>query len=384
MKSRTRQRIRDVASGTVNWYGTTSRGAKRVMMEHMVDVVGKKKDRVTKLLPSTPMTHVVQGLRSVATISGRSTAYNVQFYSYSSYSTLRAANTSPPPVHRSKDRGDTVYVNELLAKTNPYRYEYSVPVGIKEMAELASLFEFGAKSLLGFFGGAYLNYRFGWLSFVRDIKTLSEITKSIERRIKEFKSLSSHGGLRRHVKFVDQYATGLPKTIWHIHSSYGTNVSLWATDTWKTRVSGSVRWFPTGNERFYDHDLTPLSEWNRMARIVLDLEDLDAHTMWELMPFSWLVDYFYDLSSWLGASQNSDLVSPSHICLIRKHTSARTGSLRQKPKWAKVGSHSDTLERTERSVHIGPALPTTLPVITLSEAKVITALLFRLRDSGKR
>jgi hypothetical protein len=63
------------------------------------------------------------------------------------------------------------------------------------------LFQFAAQGFASYIGSQYLKYRFGLLPFVSDIRTLAQITKKLESRIKEYNTLAKTGKLRRkHVK----------------------------------------------------------------------------------------------------------------------------------------------------------------------------------------
>lgn len=205
------------------------------------------------------------------------------------------------------------FTQDLLAQTNPFRPEYSVPVAIKEFVELASLFKLVGKSFIEFGANAYLNYRFGWKAFVRDVTTLATMSVQIERRLKEFDSLGKKGDLRRRVKLHSNSANGGGKN-WVMHSTYGAYVFADTIWTSKYDVWGSVRWRRTGAYRDYDFYIDKL---DRVLDVLYDTGKMDFQTAWELIPFSWLFDYFIDVSGYLTASLQSDVVEPYDICIMR-------------------------------------------------------------------
>lgn len=55
-------------------------------------------------------------------------------------------------------------------------------------------------------------------------------------------------------------------------------------------------------------------------KYALDLGTPDASTIWELIPFSWLVDYFVNIGDTLTALEQSDVVEPYDICIMRTRT----------------------------------------------------------------
>ncbi len=210
---------------------------------------------------------------------------------------------------------------KLLERTNPFRTEFSVPVFIKELVEIALMFRLAASSFAGYVGGQYLNYRFGWVAFVDDIKTLSTITEELEHRIRELVSLQKHGGLRRKISLD---ATALSGSI----SNFPTN-STWGFQcrvqmNWSKEIhfTGSVRWVPT---RDFSEDLRKLSVVNLAFRKVFDLETIDPETVWQMIPFSWLVDYFADIGGYLAATNGAAKLLPYDICIMREYTCVDQG-----------------------------------------------------------
>lgn len=215
----------------------------------------------------------------------------------------------------------------LLERTNPFRPEFSIPVALKELVDVGTLFKIAAKSFSSFVGGTYLNYKFGWVQFVRDLKTLHGITEALESRIKEFKSLSMQGGVRRKVqlgyKEVPYFLAA--KTI---QSSWGVTIKADVSGDRNCRIHGTVRWrFKPG----VDIKLDRLQQFNAAVSKVFDLGQLDSQTVWNLIPFSWLVDYFIGLDTYFGANLGEGVIEPYDICIVRTAESKFTQKVVLKP-----------------------------------------------------
>lgn len=274
-----------------------------------------------------------------------------------------------------RDRGDSVYAVETLAKTNPYRTDWSTTVFIKELIDVTQLFSLAAKSFTEFVGNAYLSYRFGWIPFVQDIKTLNKLTTLIERRIKEFSSLAQKGGLRRHV-LLDSYSGEFDSgpgfefnTTWNLFI-YGQYRTVTRTHVW-----GSVSWVPTTD---WIIPLDGLTAFNLACRQVLDSEELDPATVWQMIPFSWLVDYFVKVNDSFIASEHPPEIQPRDVCIMRHYVTDENGT--------PDGTHSGTVvsgggfairhESKDRSVVSSvPFPPVIRSFLTRNEFLILAALL---------
>lgn len=229
---------------------------------------------------------------------------------------------------------ETELVAKLLAETNPFRYEVSVPIMIGELTEAASLLMVNVSNAASLLGSVFLNWEFGYKPMMADIKKLANITSSIESRVKEFNSLVKNGGLRRKLTLQKGHReyTGSGGSAW---STYGFSMG-YSSHKYNIRseVYGSVRWRP---KRGKEIELKGLSDFNKAAAIVLDMQLPDPSTIWELIPFSWLVDYFVNVGPTLQALEKSDLVEPYDICIMR-HRWVDTTTYLIREKVVKFGS----------------------------------------------
>lgn len=226
-------------------------------------------------------------------------------------------NVRPSKASLARVNENLVLTQELLAATNPFRSEYSVPVSIKELVEVGAMFKIAAKGFAQYVGSSYLNYKFGWTQFVRDVRTLHGITTVIERRIKELQSLSKHGGTRRKVNLRTK-AVYYSEDNRVVNSTWGTTVRAHVRGYWQCTTHGTVRWRVKPG---LDLQLDKLQAFNLAVKKVFDLEAPDSQTLWELVPWSWLFDYFVNLSNYFGAHLGEDIIEPYDICIVRRSKS---------------------------------------------------------------
>lgn len=273
---------------------------------------------------------------------------------------------------------------ELMARSSPLRPEFSVPVFLKEFLELSQILKFTFESLTKFTASSYLNYRFGVMPLVNDIRTLSKITTSIEDRIKEFSSLFQVGGLQKRER-LSHFSESFSGNDVLFSSVYGTLIYADWSQHQHTTVHGTLRWTPT------EHFLLPidgLTAFNKAARTVLDIDQVDIATMWQVLPFSWLIDYVYDLSSALEAFQDQIYIVPHDICITRTY---KTDTWVKRPRavfgmtptFSGKGFYRTT--RTVRDVVIPTqSTPVLSSILTLSQWKALSALILSWSKKGSR
>lgn len=348
-----------------------------VEQKTVMDFTHKKGRKDGTLPPSDFESDTIS--RTPATMYRSRAASTFKFNGYAIYTsyipprTGYIARTNPA---RSVENDQLTLI--LLAKTHPYRPEFSVPVAIRELTDIASLFSLAAKSFLSFAGGAYLNYKFGWLQFVRDVRTLHGITVALERRIRELNSLGKHGGLRRKVDLaIDRFDSYEANRV--IQSTYGTTVKANCTWTGEYYRYGSVRWKWTRD----NVDLTPLAAFNTAVKKVFDLEEIDPHTMWNMIPFSWLVDYFINIGDYLQIQDGLAQVTPYDICIMRRYRALEVAQpIEPSPSLALTVNGKGIYRRDVKSRDVWYRGDFPLPAVgllTQDKLLILAALLARFR-----
>lgn len=218
-------------------------------------------------------------------------------------------------------------VREALANTNPFRYGVSVPVMVSEITELGSLFKFATRTYASLLGSAWLSKTFGLEPFIADIKRLSNIVEQIQSRVREYNSLIEYGMLRRKVKVSSSthnalLSNGAEYPLYTGPQSFSVYAKIegsWSQKTWVSLV-WAIR---SGSKLPVDK----LNDFVYAIKSFLDLDQgfllgdkerfIDPSTLWESIPFSWLVDYFTSVGEALQAVEKSESVAPYDICIMR-------------------------------------------------------------------
>jgi hypothetical protein len=387
---RHRERNRSIVAGTVSYpanVGTVIAGPSLIYFEgeSMDDVVGKKRRLLDPTGVGLPPSNCVHHYwkKTWVPLNGSATPESFGFISRpSDYVLGTSVDHLPIPSEKYHD-SETFYATRLLARTNPTRSEYSVPVAIKELVDVTSLFKLAAKSFTKFVGGAYLNYRFGWLQFINDVKTLATIVESVNSRVRELNSLAQHGGLRRRVD-LDAYGVSQTSSFNNyrvIQSTYG--VTLYGEYTYHTqyKIWGSVRWYPRD---YTELPTEPADVWLAAVRQVFDLEMIDSETAYNLIPWSWLLDYFSNLGEFLAANEGGSQVVPRDMCIMWSAEThdvlrrARTGTISDNISGGAYHGFRQSFYRFV--IPEPPASAQALPsLLSVEQFKVVLALLARFR-----
>lgn len=164
-------------------------------------------------------------------------------------------------------------------------------------------------------GSEYLNYAFGWKPFVSDLRKMYNLWHAIDKQMAQI--------VRENGKFISRKATLSSTSTFEAGKTLGSLATPTATDpvaigdlnwsnrygvpffsvwgpptgsfpgttyTMVTREVTQKEWF-AGKFQYYIPD-TSSSQWTKSARAMLFGAIPTPETVWELMPWSWLVDWF--------------------------------------------------------------------------------------------
>jgi hypothetical protein len=162
-------------------------------------------------------------------------------------------------------------------------------------------------------GSEYLNVQFGWLPLVADLTKMVQSLSKASETIKQFERDSGRNVRRRYnlpdKQFSRQYTGGeleVPSTLSTFAYyddgatvSQGTPVPLISDSCVVTVTATQRRWFsgmftyyvPAGNDL-----LSKITRYEQLANKLLGTR-LTPTTLWELAPWSWLIDWFVDIQS---------------------------------------------------------------------------------------
>lgn len=226
---------------------------------------------------------------------------------------------------------DVEFVTRAFADTNPSKADFDAPIFLAELRDVPSLLRNAAQKLSKFGANEYLKYEYGWKPLVSDMRKMMRSMLYLERRIDNLRRLRNNHTIRRHyrppnrfdghVTPISRWESSLNDQRFPIIGTQRVDTERWCICTW---IADD---FDKGVLPATDHELMGL------ARRAILGGTIDGSTLWELMPWSWLIDWNTNVSEFLQSQRNIVGASPGPSCLM-KHTRIRTqGSLTVDADW---------------------------------------------------
>lgn len=227
----------------------------------------------------------------------------------------------PPALdHLPSPSFPTNVVAYLLARTNPGKPAVDVPAFVGELRDVPRMFKIIGDNLVKSSGNAYLAYNFGWRPMVSDMRKMVWVTEAVNKRLVVLRNLLAHG-IHRPLRIG-------------VESNFGEdNVSLpfteeppfdaavdWKVHKWSTaELWGGTRWQMPESAKLLlrsDEDL-------QKSKAFRSVFGLGAHpaALWELIPWSWLVDWFSHIQDILEVMYYRPIpvdFGGGYVCLKRR------------------------------------------------------------------
>nr|QDH89626.1 MAG: hypothetical protein H2RhizoLitter492048_000003 [Leviviridae sp.] len=184
------------------------------------------------------------------------------------------------------------------ARSNPSKPATDVGSDLAQLGELTTILKnVGDAHILRAVGNANLAWQFGLRPVVSDVIGLIQSQGAIARRAALLAKAQREGGFRKTV-VVDAGSTEAVRSTFL--QTWGTfllrDVKWWTGETVKVHT----RWVPDGS---YDH-LLQNDELYALARQSIQGVTFGGVEAWDLIPWSWLIDYFTNVGEMIAAHNN--------------------------------------------------------------------------------
>lgn len=260
----------------------------------------------------------------------------------------------------------------LLARTTPSRPDVDIPALFGEFMDFPMLVRKAGHGLINKIADGNLRYQFGIRPLLKDATTLLDFTDSVEKRLRELRALKK-SGLRRTRTLWTGGATSSASGVF-LNSSPG-QVIVRGNHLVECSyvVRGFVRYYASGD--LPSTDLGQL-KMARSAVLGLGAGNLLASS-WEVIPWSWLIDWFGNIGEYLNAHRNSVPCTPGVPQIMRHKKSTASYTITQSndfPAAWPVGSAVRCWRETKTRQAQSASISARLPFISAGQMSILGSL----------
>lgn len=282
---------------------------------------------------------------------------------------------------QSESHRGSIWYGEFLHKIGYRPKQGYVPIEdllkyIRNNARLSDI-----KAFLDSFPKFHIWYRWGWAPLVSDIRKMFSFTEAVSNRFKWLLRLQSGDRvLRRRATLRHATAFDPPTTV--ALKSVGANIQGRRTVVYTEKVWTTVQWKLATDVRLPSNLYMDLdSNWKLAHDLTYGMTTQEALTaLWEIMPWSWFVDWFLHVQTVMDATKNTIPLTWGPICVMR-HTraTALVSPLTSSADltWCKPsGNHRQYEDRKQRLI-VSPVLPfapSMMPVFTTGQWSILGSL----------
>ncbi|UJQ85193.1 MAG: putative maturation protein [Koroslivirus faecicola] len=225
-------------------------------------------------------------------------------------------------------------VIQMLSVSNPSKPEVDIPLFLYELREIPELLQYYARfwkkhielgrnnsvpdDLLEV-GNILLSYHFGIKPLIGDIQKMLDFQSHVAAKEKVLKALTARGGIHSRVKVGSGVSSEMTTPVLNaeggivILGSVGkiTTAQMWATTRW---TPDPARPLPTTPEGITD-----------LARRAAFGLDASLDSIYNAVPWSWLLDWFGNLGDYVSTSRNTIPAKHSTPCVMKMTTTSVHG-----------------------------------------------------------
>lgn len=145
-------------------------------------------------------------------------------------------------------------------------------------------------------GGEYLNLIFGWKPFISDVKKAYHLWHNIDKQMAQIirdngKGIRRGATLRPNQTVVNSSSSkDYPYPGANVNGFPGDYVNAGGRTNWSVVTTTSEKVWYAAKYRYYVPDVSS-SQWRRRAKLALFGALPTPELVWELIPFSWLIDW---------------------------------------------------------------------------------------------
>lgn len=253
---------------------------------------------------------------------------------------------------------------KIVAETNPSRPVVDVPAFVGELKDLPQLLQLEGGIYLKA-AKTYLGTQFGWKPLVNDMLSFMNFTDEVRKRTQELQKLKQGKLVRKRKVFNESNTVG--GSTWPLNSLGGAVAGRWTAVT-KVRRWGYVKWRTTADLPETDADMQALA---RRAIFGLNLNPASA---WELIPWSWLVDWAVNVGDLLNAGRNLVPAYPEVVCVCQETVTDEEYEIIHTSQEITCSDIHNKYTTKSRSRHFPYNLDATLPFLSTRQMSILGSI----------
>jgi len=271
---------------------------------------------------------------------------------------------------------DNVFITQALADINPNKPSFDLPLFLFELRELPGAIRDIGKSLNDLDkstdgmpsdaspAGAHLSWQFGWKPLLSDLQSLLDLAEETERRVnqltKAHRRRKFEGNL---LNTTTTTLTGEQTTAGYLDYNYKVVVKerAWFTchyhvemSQFTTKADGLMTEIELSREPNFS---TMGSNRLKQMRWALGLRVSPAQ-LWNMLPWSWMVDYFSNIGTFLETNQGYYKSKAKDLCIMYSHDSVASARTVRSRHWKTDGltvSGTSTMISQRRRIYGDPS-----------------------------
>jgi hypothetical protein len=218
---------------------------------------------------------------------------------------------------------------------------------------------------------------------ISDFLKLLDFQKTVQKRFNWLKKMKEGKVLRRRCSLGESEFRSSPGPFLMQSQFFGHSATMFTIA--EQKVWASCEWKLAPNS--YLKGVNDNAELMRLARqTVLGMNGYGAlRATWDLLPWSWLYDWFYNIGDILDASNNQLELSSGNICLMRERSARYVYEIGALPKGVFLSNNPTyrTVVKERTIIHtLIPPFPASLPTLTGGQWSILADLAV-LRSSPK-
>lgn len=277
------------------------------------------------------------------------------------------------------------FVGKIIGDSNPSKPIVSVPTALGELKDVPGLVRGfwqdvlknrKGKNFVARLAEANLDWRFGVKPMVGDVKKLLRFSEEVAKLLRALRRLQDIGAMYRRVLLRRQE---IPLTM--VYQGYLNTVGYCPIEgqrftRYTETVWGTCRWVPMSGFTIPDTD----EELLKLLRQICSGRSIwDApSTAWELIPWSWLADWFANIQDFLNAIRTDFMLKPEGVCVMRTMIARSQYNITSIPPWPILTIEGDYEEYAVRKQRFVPGssvgLAASVPSLTEGQWSILGSL----------